>query len=799
MPGRACGRTIGLEHLRMGVGMPARRDITFRGGGRRLGFLVSALVVVLLAGLAGSALSSPGARGADKPPRPPKEHPTKKGLVRAIAPNVTVGDAAVQAAVTAVTSGTGIPGAVGRRTLVLYDTTGDYGWLGELYAISSANLVSHFGPWTAKPVVDYQAGELSGYDAVLYLGSTYDEPVPDAFLDDVYASTKPVVWVYDNIWRLTARFPDFETKYGWMWAQFDLSPVSSVVYEGVTLTRDAVNNGAGIMSYWDIDPGLATVVAEAVRADGTRFPWAIRSGSLTYVGENPFVYVSETDRLLAFEDMLFDALDPTAPVRHRALIRLEDLSPATDADEVRAAADYLSQHGVPFGFGVIASYRDPLAVENPQPTTTPLAGSELEALIAYLQARGGVSLMHGYTHQYDATANPYNGVTGDDFELYRVSEAADHSLVFEGPVAEDSQSWALGRIDAAAAEFRAAGLAIPQVYVTPHYTASVADYLATAQRFGTRWERTLYFGGTLSGGTLNYGRVIGQMFPFVVRDVYGTVVLPENVGNYEPEPFYTYPVHTVADILSAADANEAVRDGFASVYYHAFNGVAPLAEIVSGLQARGWTFVDPADVAGIVELARPVVTTAPIVSGTAAIGQVLTTTNGTWEAQPAVTAYAYRWLRCDAAGNACVPITGATAAAYTVQVADGGRTLRSEVSATNAVGTTAATSAQTAVVPAGTRPVNTALPVISGIARVGRTLTATAGSWTATPPVTQIAYRWQRCSATGTSCSNVAGATSATYLVKSADRNRTLRVRVTATNAVGSTVATSNRTAVVTR
>ena len=61
-------------------------------------------------------------------------------------------------------------------TLVLYDTTGQWGWLGELYAIMSANLASHFGSWTAMPVASYQTGQLKQYTAAIYIGSTYDEP-----------------------------------------------------------------------------------------------------------------------------------------------------------------------------------------------------------------------------------------------------------------------------------------------------------------------------------------------------------------------------------------------------------------------------------------------------------------------------------------------------------------------------------------------------------------------------------------------------------------------------------------------
>src|ERR1043165_3429590 len=45
-------------------------------------------------------------------------------------------------------------------------------------------------------------------------------------------------------------------------------------------------------------------------------------------------------------------------------------------------------------------------------------------------------------------------------------------------------------------------------------------------------------------------------------------------------------------------------------------------------------------------------------------------------------------------------------------------------------------------------PVNTALPVVSGQAVSGQTLTATAGSWTGSPAPT-FAYGWQDCGAAG--------------------------------------------------
>jgi Uncharacterized protein conserved in bacteria (DUF2334) len=93
--------------------------------------------------------------------------------------------------------------------------------------------------------------------------------------------------------------------------------------------------------------------------------------------------------------------------------------------------------------------------------------------------------------------------------------------------------------------------------------------------------------------------VIGQTFPYVVRDVYGTTVLPENAGPYSPEAFYGFKPHLVADILAAADANAVVRDGVAAFYYHPFEGLDALQQIVAGLKDRGWTFASPTQVAGL--------------------------------------------------------------------------------------------------------------------------------------------------------------------------------------------------------
>ena len=220
-------------------------------------------------------------------------------------------------------------------------------------------------------------------------------------------------------------------------------------------------------------------------------------------------------------------------------------------------------------------------------------------------------------------------------------------------------------------------------------------------------------------------------------------------------------------------------------------------------------FVGPPDVrlthGDLAWLARPVNThmivelvprssVVPVVSGTATAGQALTASQGTWTNAPL--SYAYQWQRCDTGGANCADIAGATSLSYVLLNDDAGSTVRVEVTARNAVGSTTAESAPTAVVAelAGP-PLNIVAPTIAGVAAQGQTLTATAGTWVG--GATGFGYEWRRCDTSGANCAAIDGATAPTYLAGASDAGSTLRVTVTATNASGSTQAVSAQTAIV--
>jgi len=188
----------------------------------------------------------------------------------------------------------------------------------------------------------------------------------------------------------------------------------------------------------------------------------------------------------------------------------------------------------------------------------------------------------------------------------------------------------------------------------------------------------------------------------------------------------------------------------------------------------------------------PTATGNPIISGVAAVGRALATTDGTWNTAVTLT---YQWQRCAANGSSCGAITGATTNTYALVSADAGHSLRAVVTATDAAGTTYATSAATlAVVDV---PTDKSLPRISGRAKVGKRLSASHGSWTYSPA--GYRYQWLRCSRSGAGCVPIRRATHSLYRVKKRDARHRLRLRVTATNAAGSRMATSSPSKLVAR
>lgn len=151
---------------------------------------------------------------------------------------------------------------------------------------------------------------------------------------------------------------------------------------------------------------------------------------------------------------------------------------------------------------------------------------------------------------------------------------------------------------------------------------------------------------------------------------------------------------------------------------NATNATYALRQADAGFRIRSQVIATNADGATtatsnattVVTSAKPTNTDRPSISGTPAPGNRLQANRGTWVGEQPIT-YSFRWLRCNADGDNCSELEGATDNDYVVRDGDVGRTLRVRVSARNDAGSGSVISAQTAVVRTNAPPPGSSVPV----------------------------------------------------------------------------------------
>jgi hypothetical protein len=373
-------------------------------------------------------------------------------------------------------------------------------------------------------------------------------------------------------------------------------------------------------------------------------------------------------------------------------------------------------------------------------------------------------------------------------------------------------------------------------------SATTGNWKETPTSYAYQWQEC----DALGIGCLNVGGATASSFMLTPADVGGTVrnvVTASNEGGSTPaasepsEPIVLppppAPTNTVAPTVSGTaqvggtltassgtwtesptsfeyqweDCNTSGKDcsnvsgAIASSYQLASSDVGDTLRVEVTASNEGGSASSASEASETVAPEppppAPTNTVAPTVSGIAQVGQTLTASAGTWSGSP--TSFAYQWQDCSSSGKSCSNVSGATAPGYQLASSDAGHTVRVVVTASNEGGATAADSAVTGTVvssePPPPAPTNTVLPSVGGSAVEGQTLSASTGTWTGSP--TSYAYQWEDCDTAGESCSNIGGATSATYKLASGDVGHTVRVVVTASNAGGSTPASSAAMAVV--
>ena len=171
------------------------------------------------------------------------------------------------------------------------------------------------------------------------------------------------------------------------------------------------------------------------------------------------------------------------------------------------------------------------------------------------------------------------------------------------------------------------------------------------------------------------------------------------------------------------------------------------------------------------------------------VGETVTCETGHWTGNPS--SYEFQWLRNG------VPIAGATSGQVSetefelLTVADAGKAIQCEVTATNADGSVAAVSegGPSAAALAEPPPKNSSVPTVSGNGNIGEALICGEGEWENS--ATSYEYQWLRGGVP------ILGATQIEYTLTPADEGTAIQCQVTAANADGATSAASSQDVVL--
>lgn len=195
---------------------------------------------------------------------------------------------------------------------------------------------------------------------------------------------------------------------------------------------------------------------------------------------------------------------------------------------------------------------------------------------------------------------------------------------------------------------------------------------------------------------------------------------------------------------------------------------------VWGGDRAGWQHLEPGQTVTLTPATVLPPAAVNAVSGEPVIGSTLTAPTVAGDA------FFHVWVRCNATGEACGPISRANAATYAVAADDVAATLRSIVLSRRNGLWSVTRSDPTSLVAGATVPevataVNTSAPAVEGTAQISGELTASPGVWLG---ASLFEYTWSRCE--DGSCVAIDGADGRTYRPDDADLGTRLRVAVRA-------------------
>ncbi|WP_368905370.1 DUF2334 domain-containing protein [Bacillus wiedmannii] len=449
------------------------------------------------------------------------------------------------------------------KVLVLYSTKDDQ--ITNNIQILNTQLGHFTNDITTKSLK--KANEItnsSSYTHIVYIGEQKEEfPIETKQLLENFSG--PVLVLGQNVEQLSNRFSFITLK-------ADDIRVNKIEYPSHKL-KNTLEEERLIQSF-DTN---GTVLANAVSSN-SKNPLIVQHETSYYVATSHLFdwmshYVGE---------MLFSYFGqkPTTN-KVEAYLRLEDVHPAADINQLKEIAELLKEKKIPYMITVIPVYTDP----NTGKTLHLKDKPELVDLLRSMQDDGAAIIMHGYTHQF------YDSETGEGFEFWDVkTDQPIRQPKHEKPKTKDDfpnieaynayvkkgeefeEKYTTDHIEKGIQELVDAKL-YPVAFEAPHYTMSQKGYEILSRYFST-------YVGQLQLSDTTWKSMHSPAYRSTPSFLHGMKLMPETVGFIEEDK-----PQAIAKMKERAVSVAKLSDGVIGAFYHPYLGVKPLKEVLKDLES----------------------------------------------------------------------------------------------------------------------------------------------------------------------------------------------------------------------
>lgn len=300
--------------------------------------------------------------------------------------------------------------------------------------------------------------------------------------------------------------------------------------------------------------------------------------------QNQYYYAVDnisSQKSILFGEILHDAFNVNH-AKHPAYIRLEDIHPLVDPENVKQIGKILKEKNIPYMIAVIPVYTNPETGEKHHFSNSP----KLLKVLKEMQKNGGSIVLHGYTHQFR------DSETGEGFEFWDVehntpiysSPNEPFTLKKESDFAtkEDYESYieSLKKVERDYIETKITrgiqelvnyGL-YPVAFEAPHYTMSQNGYSVVFEYFST-------YVGQIQLSDNNWE--IMDSTPYITSPSFlnGMQLFPETLGYVRPED-----PNAIQNMMKKAEGFHLTQDGMFAAFYHPYLGVEGFEELITEME-----------------------------------------------------------------------------------------------------------------------------------------------------------------------------------------------------------------------